>query len=132
MADQESVPSVIRLLIADDHPAMREGLRSIFSRDPEVAVVAVAATGDEAVVLTDRWERPKEAVVAVIEVTDLRKSYGRSVALDGVSFDVEDGEILAYSGRTVPARPRRSRLSRVLAGRKRPGPRPRARPAARP
>src|SRR5687768_10912687 len=54
MADPESVPSVIRLLIADDHPALREGLRSIFSRDPQVAVVAVAATGDEAVVLTER------------------------------------------------------------------------------
>jgi ABC-2 type transport system ATP-binding protein len=36
--------------------------------------------------------------MAVIEVRDLRKQYGRRVALDGVSFDVEPGEIFGIVG----------------------------------
>jgi ABC-2 type transport system ATP-binding protein len=36
--------------------------------------------------------------MAVIEVRDLRKRYGRRLALDGVSFDVEAGEIFGIVG----------------------------------
>jgi DNA-binding NarL/FixJ family response regulator len=41
----------IRLLIVDDHPVVRDGLRGIFSADPGFAVVGEAANGDEAVTL---------------------------------------------------------------------------------
>jgi ABC-2 type transport system ATP-binding protein len=34
----------------------------------------------------------------VIDVRDLRKTYGRSVAVDGVSFDVHEGEIFGLIG----------------------------------
>ena len=34
----------------------------------------------------------------VIEVTDLRKRYGDRVAVDGVSFSVEEGEIFGILG----------------------------------
>jgi two-component system NarL family response regulator len=39
----------IRILIADDHLVVREGLRTILSRQPDMKVVAEAATGREAV-----------------------------------------------------------------------------------
>jgi DNA-binding NarL/FixJ family response regulator len=40
---------MIRLLIADDHPVVRDGLRGIFEADGEFEVVAEAANGREAV-----------------------------------------------------------------------------------
>jgi DNA-binding NarL/FixJ family response regulator len=40
---------VIRILIVDDHPIVRDGLRGAFTADPEIEVVGVAANGREAV-----------------------------------------------------------------------------------
>jgi DNA-binding NarL/FixJ family response regulator len=40
---------VIRLLIADDHPVVRDGLRGIFEASDEVEVIGDAANGREAV-----------------------------------------------------------------------------------
>jgi DNA-binding NarL/FixJ family response regulator len=39
----------IRLLIADDHPVVRDGLSSMFARDPDFEVVGEAGDGAEAV-----------------------------------------------------------------------------------
>src|SRR4029079_11977585 len=39
----------IKLLIADDHPGVRDGLSSMFARDPEFEVLGEAADGAEAV-----------------------------------------------------------------------------------
>ena len=39
----------IRLLIVDDHPIVRDGLRGVFSGDPEFEVVGEAGNGHEAV-----------------------------------------------------------------------------------
>ena len=38
----------IRLLIVDDHPVVRDGLRGMFAGDPDFEVVAEAANGNEA------------------------------------------------------------------------------------
>jgi DNA-binding NarL/FixJ family response regulator len=42
---------VIRLLIADDHVTVREGLAAIIGRQPDMVVVAEAATGRDAITL---------------------------------------------------------------------------------
>jgi DNA-binding NarL/FixJ family response regulator len=42
-------PAPIRLLIADDHPVVRDGLCNMFARDPEFEVLGEAADGSEAV-----------------------------------------------------------------------------------
>ena len=39
----------IRVLVADDHAVFREGLRAVFSPEPDMDVVGEAATGNEAV-----------------------------------------------------------------------------------
>jgi DNA-binding NarL/FixJ family response regulator len=44
----------IRLLIVDDHPIMRDGLRGVFSDDPDFEVVGEAGDGAEAVALAAR------------------------------------------------------------------------------
>jgi DNA-binding NarL/FixJ family response regulator len=40
---------MIRLLLADDHPVVRAGLRALFSAESDMEVVAEAATADDAV-----------------------------------------------------------------------------------
>jgi DNA-binding NarL/FixJ family response regulator len=42
--------TVLRLMIVDDHPVVREGLRGMLEADPGITVVGEAASGDEAVV----------------------------------------------------------------------------------
>ena len=45
----------IRLLIVDDHPVVRDGLRGIFTGEPGFEVVGEAADGAEAVVRAERY-----------------------------------------------------------------------------
>jgi DNA-binding NarL/FixJ family response regulator len=49
--------TVIRLLLADDHPVVRDGLRGMLANEADFEVVGEAASGTEAVALTGR-ERP--------------------------------------------------------------------------
>jgi DNA-binding NarL/FixJ family response regulator len=46
----------VRVLIADDHPLFREGMRGRLDRVADVAVVGEAASGDEAVELAHKLE----------------------------------------------------------------------------
>lgn len=48
--DPTTTPStLIRLLLADDHPVVRAGLRAVLETEPGIVVVAEAATAEEAV-----------------------------------------------------------------------------------
>lgn len=75
-ADQERSgtfePARIRVLIADDHVTVLEGLAAIIGRQPDMMVVAEAADGEEAVEL---WTRHRPDVTLI----DLRMP-----KLDGV------------------------------------------------
>lgn len=51
------MPDVVRVVIADDHPVVRDGLRAMLDTDPDIEVVAEAATGLEAVSMA-RVHRP--------------------------------------------------------------------------
>ncbi|SNS10738.1 two component transcriptional regulator, LuxR family [Geodermatophilus saharensis] len=62
-----------RVLLADDHPMFREGLRAMLDGRPAFAVVAVAASGEQAVAAAER-ERPDVAVL------ELRMPGGDGVA----------------------------------------------------
>ena len=68
---------IVRVLIADDHPVVRSGIRGMLAPDPGLEVVGEAADGAEAVALTLR-ERPD------VVLMDLRMP-----ELDGVSATAE-------------------------------------------
>jgi two-component system NarL family response regulator len=68
----------IRVIIADDHPAIREGLAAVFRSQNDIKVVAEAADGEEAcqlynqlspdVLLLDLRMPKKDALQVVIEL----------------------------------------------------------------
>jgi DNA-binding NarL/FixJ family response regulator len=68
--------SRIRILCVDDHRIVREGIALIISRQPDMRVVAFAATGDEAVQKFDQ-HRPD------ITLMDLR--LGKTSGLDAIT-----------------------------------------------
>jgi DNA-binding NarL/FixJ family response regulator len=49
-------PEPLAVLIADDHPVVREGLRGMLAAEPAIRVVAEAASGGEAVVMAKRYQ----------------------------------------------------------------------------
>ncbi|WP_275407976.1 response regulator transcription factor [Streptomyces sp. SID14515] len=57
-------PGTIRVLVADDEPMIRAGVRAVLATDPGIEVVAEAADGHEAVELV-RAHRPQVAVLDV-------------------------------------------------------------------
>ncbi|MFL5625768.1 MAG: response regulator transcription factor, partial [Ktedonobacteraceae bacterium] len=42
---------MVRILLADDHPIVREGLRAVLETQPDFEVIAEAGNGDEALQL---------------------------------------------------------------------------------
>ena len=44
-----TIPLKTRILIADDHPVVLRGLRTVLNAQPDLEVVAEATAGDEAV-----------------------------------------------------------------------------------
>jgi NarL family two-component system response regulator LiaR len=45
---------MVRILLADDHPIVREGLRAVLETQPDFEVIAECASGDEALRLSTR------------------------------------------------------------------------------
>ncbi|MBD3146081.1 response regulator [Microbispora bryophytorum] len=64
---------MVRVLIVDDHPVVREGLRGMLESDPAITVAGEAGSGEEAVVRT-------AALAPDVVLMDLRMPGG-----DGVS-----------------------------------------------
>lgn len=59
----------IRILLADDHRLMRQGLSSLLEQQPDISVVAEANTGREAVQLTEKLK--PDVVVMDVSMPDL-------------------------------------------------------------
>jgi DNA-binding NarL/FixJ family response regulator len=66
-------PAPVTVLLADDHPVVREGLRGMLDAEPGITVVAEAASGAEAVAMA-RQHRPH------VVLMDLRMPGGDGVA----------------------------------------------------
>ena len=63
--DSEIMHREVRVLIADDHPIFRQGLRQIIETGPHFRVVAEAADGEQAL----EWLQHERFDVAVLDVT---------------------------------------------------------------
>lgn len=90
----------IRLLIVDDHPVVRNGLRGTFEGEPGITVVGEAGSGEEAIVLATRLEpevllmdlrMPGRGGVAAIQ--DLRRQCPAARVVVLTTFD-SDSDIL--------------------------------------
>ena len=92
----------IRLLIVDDHPVVRDGLTSMFARDPAFVVLGEAADGAEAVRLA-RTLRPD------VILMDLRMPGMDGVrAIRELTADVRESRVLVLTtydtdGHVLPA-----------------------------
>ena len=88
----------IRVIIADDHPIVLDGLAYLFSAESDLELVARCANGDEALTATRR-EQPDVLVldvrmpgrngVDVLRVLSEEKSVARVVLLSGQMTDAE-------------------------------------------
>jgi DNA-binding NarL/FixJ family response regulator len=63
------VESTIRIVIADDHGVVREGLRAVLGSEPDMEVVGEAATGKE--VLERATEARPDVILMDIQMPDL-------------------------------------------------------------
>src|SRR5437868_12334054 len=89
--------SSIRILLADDHPVVRDGLAAILGTQPDFTVVGTAATGREAlalavaqqpdVILLD-LEMPEMDGVTVIRT--LHKAVPAIAAVVFTAFDTDE------------------------------------------
>lgn len=59
----------VRVIIADDHPIVREGLRAVLTSLPDFELVATAGTGDDAVAAADTHH--PDVVVMDLHMPDL-------------------------------------------------------------
>jgi len=92
--------SIIRILIVDDHPVVRTGLRGMFETDPGFVVAGEAANGDQAIAQTAA-ERPDVVLMDLqmpvldgVEATRrIRQSPGAPPVLVLTTYD-SDSQIL--------------------------------------
>jgi DNA-binding NarL/FixJ family response regulator len=87
---------VIRLVIVDDHPVVRDGLRGMFSGDGDFDVVGEAADGAEAITVVEAL-RPDVVLMdlrmprtdGVTAITELRSRGNKAHVLVLTTYDTE-------------------------------------------
>jgi len=84
-------PALVTVLIVDDHPVVREGLRGMLAADAALSVVGEAASGDEAVAMA-RMYRPD------VVLMDLRMPGGDGVqATSGILSTAPDTRVVVLT-----------------------------------
>jgi DNA-binding NarL/FixJ family response regulator len=81
---------VLRVIVADDHPVVREGLRAMLDAEPDLEVVGEAASGAEAVALAARL-RPD------VVLMDLRMPGTDGVGATGQIVATGDARVLVVT-----------------------------------
>jgi DNA-binding NarL/FixJ family response regulator len=85
------VTGIIRVLLADDHPVVREGLRGMLAAEPGIEVIGEAASGDEAVAVT-------RALCPDVILMDLRMPRGDGVsAITRIRSDLPEARIMVLT-----------------------------------
>jgi DNA-binding NarL/FixJ family response regulator len=69
--DPEHLPRQVRVLIADDHPLFRDGLRLLLESTTELRVIGEAGSGDEAVALATEPSAAPDVVVMDLKMPGL-------------------------------------------------------------
>mgnify|MGYP001322557915 CR=1 FL=1 len=93
----ETMKEPIRILIADDHPIVRQGLAAVLDREDDLVVVAQAANGLEAVakarellpdiILMDLQMPEMDGVAAIIEIKEAALEAGIIIL---TTYDTDD------------------------------------------
>jgi len=75
-------PATLRVLLVDDHPVVREGVRAMLAPEPDIEVAGEAGSGDEAVaqarsgsfdvILMDLRMPGTDGVAAIGQIRDRR------------------------------------------------------------
>ena len=84
------LPAAVRVLVADDHPVVREGLRAMLDAEPDLVVVGEAGNGEEAVRLAAEL-RPD------VVLMDLRMPGTDGVAATGRITAAGDARVLVVT-----------------------------------
>lgn len=92
-----NAPPTLRVLIVDGHQVVREGLRTIIDRQPDMVVVAEASDGDQAVALFDRY-RPDLTLMelglptksGVDAIAEIRNRYPRARIIVFTDYDGDE------------------------------------------
>jgi DNA-binding NarL/FixJ family response regulator len=101
MLDNPSPSATIRVLLVDDHPTVRQTLRSALQPYPDIEVVGEASDGEEALI---RVEHLQPAVVIMdiymakmdgITATRLIKAEYPQVAVIGLTVEQKDFQLFA-------------------------------------
>src|SRR3982074_2836346 len=91
VTDSESAAGTIRLLIADDHSVVRQGLRMFLALDPQLEIVGEADTGEEAIKLAH------ELHPQVILMDLLMPGMGGVAATGKIRSEMPDVEVIALT-----------------------------------
>ena len=72
----KGMADMVRIVLADDHPIVREGLRALLETQPNFEVIAECANGEEALRMTEKLkltDEQKPKVKAVLEESQKKR-----------------------------------------------------------